>query len=103
MLLKDIFNIKNFLVAVGLLATGIGAFGGMPQPPKILIKLTEKYQVLQWLLVYVLIWQGAGGYDEKLSVIGTLILFVIYILVKKLDNNKKLYKFLNLEVEEKKE
>ena len=96
-------SIKNILTVIGLLATGIGAFGGMPEPPLILIKLTDKYYFLQWVLVYVLIWQGAGGYDEITSIIGKIILFIIYYLVKKLDNNKKIYNLLGLELEEEKE
>ena len=101
-LLKNIFSLKHLLTIIGLLGTGIGAFGGMPQPPKLLIKITE-IKIVQWLLVYVLIWQGAGGYDELLSLYGTFILFVLYYSIEKLAENKKVYDFLGIEYENDKE
>ena len=79
---KKIFNKKSFGIVIGLLGTGIGAYGGMPAPPQTFVKLVDKYKFLQWFLVYVLIWQGAGGYDEKVSFIGTLIIFAIYKLIR---------------------
>lgn len=96
----NLFSLKHILVLVGLLGTGIGAFGGMPQPPKLLVKLSSKYKLFQWLLVYVLIWQGAGGYNELLSLYGTFILFLLYTLVEKLAENKVVYKFLGIVYDE---
>ncbi len=80
--LKKFFNKHNLGIIIGLLGTGIGAYGGMPPPPKTFIKLVDKYKFLQWFLVYVLIWQGAGGYDELISFIGTIIIFAIYKLIR---------------------
>jgi len=80
--LKKIFNKQNFGIVIGLLGTGIGAYGGMPPPPQTFIKLVNKYKFLQWFLVYVLIWQGAGGYDEKISFMGTIIIYAIYKLIR---------------------
>ena len=80
--LKKIFNKQSFGIVIGLLGTGIGAYGGMPTPPQTFIKLVNKYKFLQWFLVYVLIWQGAGGYDEKISFMGTIIIYAIYKLIR---------------------
>ena len=80
--LKKIFNKQSFGIVIGLLGTGIGAYGGMPPPPQTFVKLVGKYKFLQWFLVYVLIWQGAGGYDEKISFMGTIIIYAIYKLIR---------------------
>ena len=91
-------SVQNMmLVMIGLLATGIGAFGGLPQPPKLFVDITQRYELLQWVLVYVLIWQGAGGYDEYLSLLGTISLFILYKLVERLSDNQRLYKILDLQ------
>lgn len=79
---KKIFNRQNLGIVIGLLGTGIGAYGGMPTPPQTFIKLVNKYKFLQWFLVYVLIWQGAGSYNEMISLIGTIIIFAIYKLIR---------------------
>lgn len=42
------------------LATAIGVFGGMPTPPKIFTTLTS-LSLVQWFLVFVLVYQGGGG------------------------------------------
>ena len=103
--LKNLFKFKNvqqsLLVLLGLLGTGIGAYGGMPQPPKLFVDLTQQYEILQWVLVYVLIWQGAGGYDEMLSVIGTIILYILYKIVERLGENEQVYRILGLKKEKK--
>ena len=97
----DLKNLKNtLLILVGLLGTGVGAFGGLPVPPKIFSDLTQRYELLQWVLVYVLIWQGAGSYDELVSLLGTIFLYILYKIVEKLSKNKKLYKLLDLPIEE---
>lgn len=89
---KDFFKMKNILLLTGLLATGIGAYGGMPQPPKLFIEITQKYEILQWFLVYVLIWQGSGGYDEKISLYGTIVLFILYKIVIMLEETEYIKK-----------
>jgi len=76
--LPNFFSKQGFAIVIGLLGTGIGAYGGMPAPPKTFVKAVDKYPLLQWFLVYVLIWQGAGGFDEKLSLYGTILIFAIY-------------------------
>ena len=79
---KGMVSQKFALVMVGVLGTAIGGFGLMPPPPKMMVDFVQKYPILQWALLYVLIWQGSGGYDEKLSLFGTLVVFVIYKIMK---------------------
>jgi hypothetical protein len=70
-------------------ATGMGAFGGFPTPPKIFQDwLRNPY--FQWFLVFVLIWQGGGGgadftYHNIVISIGTT--FILYIAKQFLDSN----------------
>ena len=61
--------------------TAIGAFGCMPNPPKILKQIT-RFWPLQWLLVAVLVYQGGGEQDFQLAVEVTLICFVIYVILR---------------------
>ena len=79
---KGMFSQKFALVMVGVLGTAIGAFGMLPPPPKMLVNLVERFPILQWALMYVLIWQGSGGYDEKLSLFGTAVVYIIYKIMK---------------------
>lgn len=64
------------------LATAIGSMGGFPEPPKVFKDLT-KIPLFQWLLVFVLTWQGGGGQNLQKSIVTTLILFVIVEALKR--------------------
>ena len=85
---KGMFSQIFALVMVGVLGTAIGAFGMLPPPPKMLVRLVERFPILQWALMYVLIWQGSGGYDEKLSLFGTAVVYVIYKVMKSYDDKE---------------
>ena len=85
---KGMFSQKFALVMVGILGTAVGAFGMLPPPPKMLVRLVERFPILQWGLMYVLIWQGSGGYDEKLSLFGTAVVYVIYKVMKSYDDKE---------------
>ena len=61
--------------------TAIGAFGGMPNAPKIFQDLA-KNEWFQWLMVFVLIYQGGGSASPELSAVATI---VVYVVVKLLD------------------
>ncbi len=63
------------------LATMIGAFGGFPDPPKAFTSLTQ-FQIVKWMLVFTLIYQGGGGENVVLSGILTATTFVVYKLVR---------------------
>ena len=94
--IPNIFTQQGLAIILGLLGTGIGAYGGMPSPPLTFSKTVDKYPVLQWILVWVLIWQGAGGFDEILSLYGTIIIFIIYYMIKFLEKNYDLLYHLGL-------
>ena len=58
-------------------ATAIGAYGGMPTPPQVFTDLT-KNELVQWALVFVLIYQGGGSQDPKLSLLVTAAMFAAH-------------------------
>ena len=66
----------EYVVAI---ATMIGYMGGFPSPPRIFQTLTFRYETLQWLMVFVLIWQGGGGQDVYRSAIVTALAYVLKI------------------------
>lgn len=63
-----------------VVATVIGAWGGFPSPPKRFQEIISN-PLIQWSLVFVLAYQGGGGQDIQLSLIGTFILYVLYQLL----------------------
>lgn len=63
---------------LGPLATVIGAAGGFPTPPKVFSRTLEKYPVLQWALVYALVWQGQANRDEWAALWATCALWVLF-------------------------
>lgn len=58
-------------------ATAVGAYGGFPTPPPAFVELT-KNEMVQWALVYVLIFQGGGAQDHKLSLLMTAAMFAAH-------------------------
>ena len=66
------------------LATALIAWGGFPQPPEIFVRLTQ-YELFQYLLVFILIWQGGAKQDVKTALIATAI---VYIIAKMLEIGK---------------
>ena len=74
------YGIKNVILG---LVTFIGAFGGFPEPPKIFIDLVLKHSWIKWILVFFLVFQGAGGQDPRLASIITLTGYVIYLFLDK--------------------
>jgi hypothetical protein len=80
------YNQKQIVLA---LATAIGAFGGFPTPPTPISNLF-KNEMVQWSLVFILIWQGGGSQDVKLSAIITI---GIYVVIKMMNSNNQ--KILN--------
>lgn len=76
-----------FKVLFGL-ATMIGAFGGFPEPPHAFSALAQ-YQVFQWGLLFVLIFQGGGGADPLLSAMVTGATFLLYKAVRMFESGKE--------------
>ena len=63
------------------IATAIGAWGGFPEPPTVFKKLAE-YQLFQYFLMFVLIWQGGGQQNSTTAFVITMVM----VFLKLLDN-----------------
>ena len=59
-------------------ATALGAWGGFPQPPKMFRDLVQN-EIFQYLMVFVLVWQGGAGQNVRIAAI---VVLAMYILVK---------------------
>ena len=70
------------------LVTAVGAFGGFPDPPN-MFKRVVKNKIVQYLLLFLLIWQGGGGQDWKLSAKVTAVVFVLITLINMFDKKKE--------------
>tara|TARA_A100001015_G_scaffold262503_1_gene308773 strand:+ start:1250 stop:1552 length:303 start_codon:yes stop_codon:yes gene_type:complete len=83
----NIQNINSPKVGIGSqlkplvlpIITAIGAFGGFPQPPRVFGKLI-KYEPIQYLLLFCLIWQGGAEQNWKLALKVTLVIYIIVTL-----------------------
>ena len=72
-----------FYVIIAAIVTGLGAFGGFPEPP-LLFKQILTYKWSRWVLLFLLVWQGGGG-DGKFSMsafltslVTTVIIYIVY-------------------------
>ena len=70
-------NKQMILMVASMIATAIGSFGGFPEPPKIFMRMAS-YEPFKWLMMFVLILQGGGSFDVMTSLIGTVLVFVVY-------------------------
>lgn len=76
------WTLWKFVVAF---ATMIGAFGGFPQPPRSFQWLAS-WQVFQWFVVFVLLYQGGTGEDAILAALITLLTYTFYQVVIFIEN-----------------
>ena len=76
------YNRKQIALAF---ATLIGAFGGFPEPPRQFTELARN-EWFRWLMVAILVFQGAGGQDPRLAAVVTAIGYVTYKFFLKEDN-----------------
>jgi len=88
---KRLRSKKLIWMIVGMLATSLGMLGGFPQPPKIFLSIIQQYPILQWSLVYVLIFQGMGGGDKYWSAIGVGATFILYKVMNYLEDNREYF------------
>lgn len=58
------------------LATAMGFLGGFPPAPNMIKKL-QQMKLVQYLLLFVLIYQGGSGQDVQLALLTTLIVFIV--------------------------
>jgi hypothetical protein len=68
------YSVDQLMLAV---ATAVGAYGGFPAPPSAFVHLT-KNEMVQWTLVFVLVYQGGGAQDPKLSLLITAAMFAAH-------------------------
>ena len=66
------------------MATMLGAFGGFPKPPRQFLRLAQ-FPIVQWLLVFVLIYQGGAGENPIMAAALTIITFILYQVLKALE------------------
>ena len=66
------------------LATGIGAYGGFPAAPACFTKLAQN-EIVQWALVFVLLYQGGAGQDVKFAAMVTAAMYVVHMVCKKME------------------
>ena len=90
-LMKRLKSRKLFWMVAGMLATSIGMLGGFPQPPQIFLEKVQQYPLLQWALVYVLVFQGMGGGDKYWSAIGVGATFLLYKVMNYIENNREYF------------
>ena len=72
------------------MATLLGAWGGFPDPPRSFVWLTKtlpygKY-FFNWLMIFILVFQGGGGKDPKLSFLASGIFFAFVQLIRYIEN-----------------
>lgn len=80
-MLNPLSLLTNMSNVIMVAATITGAFGGFPEPPKAFLHLTQ-YQIVQWILVFILAYQGGAGGDISFAVISTLVAFVLYKFIR---------------------
>lgn len=68
------YSVNQLVLAT---ATAVGAYGGFPTPPAAFTELT-KNEMVQWALVFVLLYQGGGSQDPKLSLLMTAAMYAAH-------------------------
>ena len=63
------------------IATGLGAWGGFPEAPAFFKKLTGN-EMFQYLMLFVLLWQGGARQDVKTSAIVTVVFYIVTKLLR---------------------
>ena len=76
---NDLPTNETLILAI---ATGLGAWGGFPAPPRAFNRFVSN-ELVQYALVFVLLMQGGAGKNYKVA---GLVTGVMYALHKILDN-----------------
>ena len=77
------YSNQQLILAV---ATGIGAYGGFPAAPPIFTKITQN-EIVQWALVFVLLYQGGGSQDIKLTTMITVAMYVVHTILSNIEES----------------
>jgi hypothetical protein len=72
-----------------VVCTMLGAFGGFPEPPKAFKRLASN-QMVQWALVFVLLFQGGANADPVLAGAATVATFFAYKALRALEGDDDL-------------
>jgi hypothetical protein len=72
--LNKLLKHKNLVLNI---CTAIGAFGGMPDPPKFFTFFVDNIPGFKWLMTIILIYQGGGEQDILLAMQIALGFFVL--------------------------
>ena len=72
-LTPQINNNSNGTLGLALM-TAVGAFGGFPNPPRQFTELTRD-ETFQYLVLWILIYQGGGNQDPKLTTLTTVLVY----------------------------
>lgn len=77
--LAQLFNMKQAAIQKYMLplATAVGAWGGFPDPPRIVTETLFKHKWIQYLMLFVLIWQGGSNQDAMVAGVATAIMFIV--------------------------
>ena len=73
-------NVPDLWKVILAVCTGLGAWGGFPVPPRAFNSLVES-ELVQYGLVWVLLWQGGSGENWKLASLITSIMYVLHRLL----------------------
>ena len=82
------FNKLFFLNIASALVTLLGVLGGFPRLPKSIQKIIT-YRPIQWLLVYIMLYQGGGDEDILFTFMMTFMLFIIYRILYYFEDKNK--------------
>jgi len=72
-MVKVNLDLSNWILPI---ATALGAFGGFPEAPAF-FKTMAKNELFQYLMLFVLVWQGGSGQDVAVAGIVTVAVFIV--------------------------
>lgn len=75
------------------IVTAIGAFGGFPEPPNMFKRIIQN-KIVQYFLLFLLIWQGGGGQNWKLSAKVTIVIFILITVINMFEKKEKKKKII---------
>ena len=65
-------------------ATGLGAFGNFQSAPKWFSRMGAS-RIIQVLVMFVLLFQGGGGADPLISMVGAIVIYLLVEITKVID------------------
>lgn len=65
--------------------TGLGAYGGFPQPPRWWKKLSN-FKLMNFIVLWILIYQGGGRTHAVLTTVVSIVIFTVMEVSKLLES-----------------